>query len=63
MQQYLIMYLVFIFLLVLLILLFSVHMFKKIKDYLWKTNLLLRILPIEGLPKDKLSDLKSFYNS
>ena len=40
---------------------FLVFGYSRIKDSMWRTNLTLKIMPIELLPKESLSEMKSFF--
>lgn len=40
---------------------FMIFGFSRIKDLMWKTNLTLKIMPLDYVPKECLPQLKAFY--
>ena len=36
---------------------------RKVRDFLWKINLTMKIIPIEMLPKDQISELNKFFKN
>ena len=53
----------FIVVIVVLIIVFFGVMIKKLRDYLWKINLTMKILPLDHLKKENIQDLKEFFKS
>ena len=53
----------FLLAIIVLIILFFGVMLAKLRDYLWKTNLTMKILPIDYLQKESIQDLKEFFKS
>jgi hypothetical protein len=60
-DQYKILYSAFIVLMTGLFTAYMVLGYQKIKRSMWKTNLILKILPLEVIPKLCLPDLKAFF--
>jgi len=60
-NQYTILFAVFILILVLLYIGFISFGYGKIKDQMWKTNLALKIMPLDYIPKERLPELKAFF--
>ena len=60
-KQYAILYSVFILVMVVLFFLFTVYGYVRIKESMWKTNLTLKILPLDFVPSKCLQELKVFY--
>ena len=60
-DQYKILYAAFIVLMTALFTAYMVLGYQTIKRSMWKTNLILKILPLEVIPKLCLPDLKAFF--
>jgi hypothetical protein len=60
-DQYKILYAAFIVLMTALFAAYMVLGYQTIKRSMWKTNLILKILPLEVIPKLCLPDLKAFF--
>jgi hypothetical protein len=59
-NQYKALFSAFIFVMTCLFIVFLAFGYRKIKNSMWKTNLTLKILPFDQVPKQCLSDLKEF---
>ncbi len=51
----------FIALMTILFAIFLIFGYSRIKDSMWRTNLTLKIMPLDLLPKQCLSEMKSFF--
>ena len=60
-NQYKILYAAFIVLMTAIFTSYMVVGYQTIKRSMWKTNLILKILPLEVIPKICLPDLKAFF--
>ncbi|CDW74270.1 UNKNOWN [Stylonychia lemnae] len=60
-RDYLILFSCFIVIMVILIIVFSLSSYKKIKLHMLRTNMTLKILPLENLSQEKIQELKKFF--
>ena len=63
MDQYTVLFGVFLVGLVGGVLWFFTVSYRQIKDIMWKTNLTLKIMPMEFIPRKCLPDLKKFFST
>ena len=62
-KQYTILYTLFIVFMIILFVGYLLLGYNKIKDQMWKTNLTIKILPLDFIPKHCLPELKLFFRS
>lgn len=62
-DQYSTLYGIFIVCMVFLILFFFIYLYNGIRDTMWRTNLSLKIMPMDFIPREHLADLKAFFNT
>jgi hypothetical protein len=62
-RQYTILYSLFVVLMFALFLGYLVFGYNSIKDAMWKTNLTLKIMPLDFIPRHCLPELKAFFKS
>ena len=62
-KEYITYYACFIGALIMLLLYFFLILFGRIKEYMWMTNLYLKVLPLDVIPKNRIHEFKSFISS
>jgi hypothetical protein len=62
-SQYTILYGIFVVVITFLLVYFFAFAYQNIKDTMWRTNLTLKIMPMDFIPKECLPDLKKFFSS
>ncbi|TNV87499.1 hypothetical protein FGO68_gene6494 [Halteria grandinella] len=62
-RQYTILYSLFVVLMFALFIIYLFLGYNKIKDAMWKTNLTLKIMPLDFIPRHCLPELKAFFKS
>lgn len=60
-QQYILIFALFIALASLMFTAFMIFGYRGIRDTMWRTNLTLKIMPLDYIPRSLLPELKSFY--